>query len=77
MLDKLWDMTVELKESVVSSLLDSVEMKLWDPVDTTNHKRDLRWVQDKVTKVEKERDAALALKAKAEQELTQARNDLH
>ena len=70
-------MTVELKESVFSSLLDSVEMKLWEPVDTTKHKRDLRWVQDKVIKVEKERNAALALKAKAEQELTQARNDLH
>ena len=34
-------------------------------------------MEDKVSKVEKERDAALALKAKAEQELTQARNDLH
>lgn len=33
--------------------------------------------EDKVIKVEKERDAALALKAKAEQELTQAMNDLH
>ena len=57
---KLWEMTVELKESVFISLLDSVEMKLWEPVDTTKHKRDLRWVQDKVSKVEKERDAALA-----------------
>ena len=76
-LDKLWEMTVELKESVFSSLLDSVEMKLWEPVDTTKHKRDLMGVEDKVSKVEKERDAALALKAKAEQELTQARNDLH
>ena len=43
----------------------------------TKHKRDLRWVQDNVSKVEKERDAVLALKAKAEQELTQARKDLH
>ena len=76
-LDKLWEMTVELKESVFSSLLYSVETKLWEPVDTTKHKRDLRWVQDKVSKVEKERDAALALKAKVEQELTQARKDLH
>ena len=47
------------------------------PVDTTKHKRDLMGVEDKVSKVEKERDAALALKAKAEQELTQARKDLH
>ena len=76
-LDKLWDMTVELKESIVSSLLDSAEMKLWDPVDTTKLNRDLRRVQDKVSKVEKERDVVLALKAKVEQELTQARNDLH
>ena len=76
-LDKLWDMTVELKESVVSSLLDSVEMKLWEPDDTTKLNRDLGRVQDKVSKVEKERDVALALKAKAEQELTQARNELH
>uniref|UniRef100_A0ACD6A1F3 Uncharacterized protein n=1 Tax=Avena sativa TaxID=4498 RepID=A0ACD6A1F3_AVESA len=59
------------------SLLDSVEMKLWEPVDTTKHKRDLMGVEDKVSKVEKERDATLALKAKAEQELTQARKDLH
>ena len=73
-LDKLWEMTVELKESVFSSLLDSVEMNLWELVDTTKHKRDLRWVQDKVIKVKKERDATLALKDKAEQELTQARN---
>ena len=35
MLDKLWEMTFELKESVFSSLLDSVEMKLWEPVDMT------------------------------------------
>ena len=65
-LGKLWEMTVELKESVFNSLLDSVEMKLWEPVNTTKHKRDFRWVQDKVSKVEKERDAVLALKAKAE-----------
>ena len=76
-LDKLWDMTIELKESIVSSLLDSAKMKLFDQVDTTKLNRDLRMVQDKVSKVEKERDVALALKAKAEQELTQARNELH
>ena len=76
-LDKLWEMTVELKESVFISLLDNVEMKLWDPIDTTKLNRDLRRVQDKVSKVKKERDVALAMKAKAEQELTLARNDLH
>ena len=77
MLDKLWEMTVELKESVFSSLLDSVEMKLWEPDDMTKLNRDLRRVKDEVSKVEKERDVALALEAKAEQELTQARSDLH
>ena len=76
-LDKLWDMTIELKESIVSSILQNAEMKLFDHVDTTKLHRDLRRVQDKVSKVDKERDVALALKAKEEQELTQARIKLH
>ena len=36
-LDKLWEMTIELKESAFISLLGSAEMKLWEPVDTTKH----------------------------------------
>ena len=34
-------------------------------------------MEDKVSKVEKERDVALALTTKTKQEPTQARNDLH
>ena len=76
-LDKLWDMTIELKESIVSSLLESDEMKLMALDDAPTLRREIRRLEAKVSKFGKERDVVMALKAKSEKDLTASRIELH
>ncbi|CAM0946299.1 unnamed protein product [Alopecurus aequalis] len=73
---KLWDNYGEEKQGRVNDALDFLEQKfkLRDEIKKLNH--DLKMVQNEVEKVVKEKQITLALKARAEQALIDARSEL-
>ena len=66
-----------MKEALVSTLIESAEMKLLALDDAPTLHREIRRLEAKVSKVRKERDVVMALKAKAEKDLTASRIELH
>uniref|UniRef100_A0ACD5VCW1 Uncharacterized protein n=1 Tax=Avena sativa TaxID=4498 RepID=A0ACD5VCW1_AVESA len=73
---KLWEMYGEIKQGRVSDSLDYMEEKFKFMDEITKLHRDLKIVQEEVEKTVKEKQVTLALKAKAEQALIEARAKL-
>ncbi|CAM0955173.1 unnamed protein product [Alopecurus aequalis] len=73
---KLWDNYGEEKQGRVNDALDFLEQKfkLQDEIKKLNH--DLKMVQNEVEKVVEKKQITLALKARAEQALIDARSEL-
>ena len=65
-----------MKEALASSLLESAEMKLMVINDAPILRREICRLEAKVSKVGNERDMVMALKAKAEKDLTTLRIEL-
>ena len=66
---KLWEMYVEMKEGRTRDALDSLDQKFNYRDEIEKLHRDLRIVQDEVTKTVEGNQVTLTLKAKAEQAL--------
>ncbi|CAM0955585.1 unnamed protein product [Alopecurus aequalis] len=75
-LNKLWDNYSEAKQGRVSDALDHMEQKFKYQDEITKLHRDLKIVQDEVSKVVEEKQLTLVLKATAEQALIEARAEL-
>ena len=74
--DKLWEMYEEVKKGRVNDCLDFMEQKFNLRDEISKMHVDLRRVQDEVEKITEEKQVTLALKAKAEQALIDAKNEL-
>ena len=73
---KLWEMHGEVKDARVREALNAVESKWKYQDEITKLHRDLKNAQDELKKEVEEKQATLALKAKVEQSLLDARAEL-
>lgn len=75
-LTKLWEMHGEIKDARVRDALDVLEIRWKYQDEITKLQLDLKNSQDELKKEVEEKQVALALKAKAEQALVDARAEL-
>ena len=73
---KLWEMYSEAKDGRIRDALDVLELKWKHQDEITKLNLDLRNAQDELKKEVEEKQVTLALKAKAEQALVDARAEI-